>query len=299
MKRLLASAILPACTAAALAQTPCPLPDNCVTNPSFELVDPFSAAQDPEGWHGLSNPNESKRRVIGDSFQPPAVARTGNASISLSTPGQSQFRGMTTDWRNFNIPGVPFYDPFFDWDGGDVVVRGWYYIPTTHPIVGDFSFIKLNVKRGNQDYATFDAASRGPDTLRIQGHTNNEWRMYELRWPISEIRDEVFFNESEGYFVLPPYPDHLKITIGRFGFDNVPSSGVIFWDDISFVQEAGSSCPVCAADFNEDGGVDGSDVEAFFVEWVMGEACADVNEDGGVDGSDVEAFFLLWEAGGC
>ena len=44
MKRLLASAILPACTAAALAQTPCPLPDNCVTNPSFELVDPFSAA---------------------------------------------------------------------------------------------------------------------------------------------------------------------------------------------------------------------------------------------------------------
>ena len=31
----------------------------------------------------------------------------------------------------------------------------------------------------------------------------------------------------------------------------------------------------------------------------MGEACADVNEDGGVDGGDVEAFFLLWEAGGC
>jgi predicted dienelactone hydrolase len=55
----------------------------------------------------------------------------------------------------------------------------------------------------------------------------------------------------------------------------------------------------CPADFNEDGGVDGSDVEAFFVEWEMGDARADVNDDGGVDGSDVEVFFLLWEAGGC
>jgi hypothetical protein len=57
--------------------------------------------------------------------------------------------------------------------------------------------------------------------------------------------------------------------------------------------------PPCAADFNRDGGVDGSDVSAFFSAWEAGEGGADVNADGGVDGSDVDAFFALWEAGGC
>jgi hypothetical protein len=55
----------------------------------------------------------------------------------------------------------------------------------------------------------------------------------------------------------------------------------------------------CAADFNADGGVDGSDVEAFFAAWAAGDHMADVNQDGGVDGSDVEGFFNAWGAGGC
>jgi hypothetical protein len=55
----------------------------------------------------------------------------------------------------------------------------------------------------------------------------------------------------------------------------------------------------CAADFNQDGGVDGADVDAFFAAWEAGESAADVNEDGGIDGADVAAFFVLWEAGGC
>lgn len=55
----------------------------------------------------------------------------------------------------------------------------------------------------------------------------------------------------------------------------------------------------CPADFNQDGGVDGSDVEAFLIAWEIGETDGDVNCDGGVDGSDVETFFYYWEAGGC
>lgn len=57
--------------------------------------------------------------------------------------------------------------------------------------------------------------------------------------------------------------------------------------------------PCIYADFNEDGGVDGADVEAFFQAWEAAEERADVNRDGGVDGADVEAFFQAWEAGGC
>lgn len=60
-------------------------------------------------------------------------------------------------------------------------------------------------------------------------------------------------------------------------------------------------CPAasCPADFNNDGGVDGADVEAFYIVWEAGEAGADVNGDGGIDGGDVETFFAAWEAGGC
>ncbi|MBL9001953.1 MAG: proprotein convertase P-domain-containing protein [Phycisphaerae bacterium] len=60
-----------------------------------------------------------------------------------------------------------------------------------------------------------------------------------------------------------------------------------------------SFCPACAADYNQDGGVDGADVEAFYNDWENAVGCADVNEDGGIDGGDVEAFFNRWEAGGC
>lgn len=57
--------------------------------------------------------------------------------------------------------------------------------------------------------------------------------------------------------------------------------------------------PECPADFNQDGGIDGSDVDAFFTAWQAGEQAADVNLDGGVNGEDVEFFFAAWENGGC
>jgi hypothetical protein len=59
------------------------------------------------------------------------------------------------------------------------------------------------------------------------------------------------------------------------------------------------SCPPCIADFNIDGGVDGTDVESFYLVWATGQSCGDTNGDGGVDGSDIEAFFLAWSLGEC
>jgi hypothetical protein len=59
------------------------------------------------------------------------------------------------------------------------------------------------------------------------------------------------------------------------------------------------ACLECPADFNQDGGVDGTDVNVFFDRWQAGNCDADVNYDGGVDGDDVAVFFAAWEAGGC
>jgi hypothetical protein len=57
--------------------------------------------------------------------------------------------------------------------------------------------------------------------------------------------------------------------------------------------------PTCYADFNQDGGIDGGDVSAFFQAWEAGDGSADVNQDGGVDGADIATFFVAWEAGSC
>ena len=59
------------------------------------------------------------------------------------------------------------------------------------------------------------------------------------------------------------------------------------------------ACLDCPADFNQDGGVDGTDIDAYFFRWESGHCDADVNADGGVDGDDVGTFFAAWEAGGC
>jgi uncharacterized membrane protein len=55
----------------------------------------------------------------------------------------------------------------------------------------------------------------------------------------------------------------------------------------------------CFADFNNDGGVDGRDVEDFFLAWESGDIDGDINQDGGTDGGDIERFFTDWESGGC
>ncbi|MBS0198130.1 MAG: immunoglobulin domain-containing protein [Planctomycetes bacterium] len=59
------------------------------------------------------------------------------------------------------------------------------------------------------------------------------------------------------------------------------------------------ACLACPADFNQDGGIDGTDVDDFFEAWETGTCDADVNADGGIDGGDVDYFFFTWENGGC
>ncbi|MFZ4574239.1 MAG: hypothetical protein ACOYN0_07560 [Phycisphaerales bacterium] len=68
------------------------------------------------------------------------------------------------------------------------------------------------------------------------------------------------------------------------------AGGAVWWDDTEFgIAEA----PGCPADFNNDGGVDGDDVIAFFAEWDAGNA--DYDGANGTDGDDVIAFFADWD----
>lgn len=90
------------------------------------------------------------------------------------------------------------------------------------------------------------------------------------------------------------------VSLAPFYFDDLGcgSGYEQYWLKVDATPVPGS-CPACVADFNDDGGVDGADLAAFFPAWARAAACADANVDGGVDGGDVEAFFLVWQAGGC
>lgn len=267
----------------ASAQTPGP-----VTNSSFEELNVFSGSGEPTGWHNISNPLQSIRRTNGDGMQPPITARTGEACVEIKAPNAG-FRGWTTDVLDFST--FLFYDPAFTWGGPDIVVSGWYNIPASQPISGDACGIKLNVKYGNQDYGTYDPFGFPAPGPQITGHTNGEWRYWEVRWTQAQIQAAVAANEALGYFSTPPYPDHCKITLGRFGF-GVPS-GTIFWDDISFSQVT-----ACPADFNGDGFLDFTDFDDFVSAFEAGAGTSDFNGDGFLDFTDFDEFVAAFE-GGC
>lgn len=81
---------------------------------------------------------------------------------------------------------------------------------------------------------------------------------------------------------------------------NEPRTGMVGLYDFAAIDQRFDNFVLrgpCPGDFNVDGGVDGTDVDAFFVAWESGLSNADINNDGGVDGADVEAFFAFWENG--
>jgi hypothetical protein len=123
------------------------------------------------------------------------------------------------------------------------------------------------------------------DVLDFDGDGLGDFRVYDL--PESVIAGPGIDLGDDGRVVT------------RVQLENAAGGGTRFDAIVRFCYENCSSCPACPADYNSDGGVDGTDIGAFFPEWEASASCADVNQDGGVDGGDIEAFFTVWEAGGC
>jgi hypothetical protein len=186
--------------------------------------------------------------------------------------------------------------------GADGAVNGltsWYYDPstnTTTPIVGavrladQFSYTRV-------------------DLLTEDGFALGTYAAFSAPDDIGQERAFIF------------HPDRGITDLGSLVSGGLANNGWStlksvrhFGDNASVVglgyvqgQTNGSSafamtlpdCPECAADYDRDGGVTGSDIGAFFADFETGDSCADVDQDGGVTGADLGAFFALYEAGGC
>ena len=305
-----------ALAAPALAQTP------TLQNGDFEIQCAFGCGCTgafAEGWHAPGCNNSVVRRFVGDGLTPALspigtpnalTPRSGNAVMALTTRGSGGYVGFHTDTVNFcycdqtcgticNGP-YPFFDPFWDYNGGDTVVTGWYMIPANAPITGDHAGIKINVKVQNQDVATLE-------DLSITGHTNGQWTQFTMVFTREQVQEKYECNRGIrpdcGCNCVPaaPLPNHLKIEPLRFAGDGTATSGVIFWDDITFVQLP----PVtgCDADANQDGNVDQGDVD-YVINVVAGgdnptNFDGDFNRDGNVDQGDIDALINVVAGGDC
>jgi hypothetical protein len=308
-----------ALTAGASAQT------NGLQNGGFERICFICGGPFAEGWHSPGGDTIAPRRFVGDGLLP-AIApvgtpnaitpRTGNALQAVGTHGTGGFEGVTTDTVNFCHcdqtcqtfcnPPFPYFDPIFDYNGGDLIVSGWYMIPENDPLVGDMAGISVAVKVNNQNVASIE-------TLSITGHTNGQWVQFTQAYSRAAIQESyecnVGIRPDCGCSCVPssPLPDHVKITLVRFVGDGTPTSGTIYWDDITYTQLPGG--PTCdGIDFNNDGLFpDTLDIDDFLSVFSGGGCsndpnCGDVdfNNDGLFpDTLDIDALLSVFSGGPC
>lgn len=118
----------------------------------------------------------------------------------------------------------------------------------------------------------------------------------DRRVPVGEVT-----GATSGTMFIDLNPAHASVLSGsRIRCMITDDCGILISQPIVVtVTDGASSCPACAADFDQDGGVTGSDIGAFFAVFESGATCADVDADGAVTASDLSAFFTLVEAGGC
>lgn len=222
----------------------------------------------------------------------------------VNTSGQIAFAGSITgtDVATANDGTL--------WSNGDgelrLVAREGFSAPELPPGViftDSFSAPLIN----EQGQICFTATISGPGVTS----TNNE-----TLWATDSLGALVLvMREGTTQLDVNPDPEVTDLrTVSSFGFLDVPG-----WNgfndrgelaiDVTFVGSTDAiviaalpvitQCPNCPADFDEDGGVTGADIAAFFAEFEGGLPCADTDQDGGITGADIAVFFVAYEAGGC
>ena len=215
------------------------------------------------------------------------IVRSSTTSIAQGTVIATLTAGFTYD-DTTAVPGTTYY----------------YWIKVRQP--GNDTVYKYTTIDGNSGYRAGanvpPTANAGPDQT-VSDADGNGVESVTFDGSASTDTDGtiVSYQWTEGATTLSSGPGALQTTQLTLGEHTVTltvtdNQGATGTDTVVITVNGGLPCP---ADFNNDGGVDGADVESFFVAWEAGDTSSDVNADGGVDGGDVETFYRAWEAGGC
>lgn len=172
-------------------------------------------------------------------------------------------------------------------------------VTTPPPGVTDHA-ARITLRR--EDGQVFDLISFTARLLANTASTGAAIEIMPLLNGEDGLNDPLYFDASGYYgssFSYDESPNVRGSTARLKGYDTYKIKLFVDYAFTALTLEDASAPPPCIADFNGDGGIDGADVEAFFVAWETGDPGSDVNSDGGVDGADVETFFVSWESGGC
>jgi hypothetical protein len=254
--------------AALLAAAPASAQRDEIHNPGFEIPHEFDGAQRPEGWILFDIPF-AERRTLDDGLTPPALARSGEASLALN--GGKDFVGASTDTLDENFE---YYNLNYTW-GNTATFSGWYAIPADAPIKGAKAGLKMEFRRPEPDNSIY----QGFEALSIDGHTNGEWVYFEL-----VVGPEDFVD-------FPPYANRVSLLPLRFGAND--SVGTIFWDDLVYEQSGGDCYPDC----NDDTVLDFFDFLCFLNAFDQSDEYADCEDNGIFDFFDFLCFLNEFDAG--
>jgi hypothetical protein len=214
-------------------------------------------------------------------------------SIRVVTNGFASFTGTSNAFSNGPIPSaaVPNDALYPLWDDLDFDVTGAAYTQLLGTLGSDARFIiqwntvgQYNVGLTPLDTNTFQVALFEDGSFEFRyANVSLETTVDTTTIGFENADGTIAFQSAETRETL-----NAAVPISFRANSTLGDTGV-----------CGNGCPPCAADYDNNGGVDGGDLGAFFADFEAGETCADVDGNGGVDGGDLGFFFAVFEAGGC
>ena len=241
---------------------------------------------------------------------------TGAGIVSISFAPQTSVcpPQAATANRSYRITGTGNGTTRFAWtiQGPQFAIGSLDESPLTgvSPSLRDQFVAKINAAAaaagcGASNNSIRAVAGRSPIMFRIftsGGNAPELWVGPAFRNPTCFVSAIVGVNGS-GSCTIGPQIEEVPSTrsdCNHNGIDDLEDvfNGTSSDDNADGIPDE-CGCAPCIADFNQDGGVDGSDVASYFEDWMNGRTCADANYDGGVDGPDISAFFDVWALGGC
>lgn len=216
-------------------------------------------------------------------------------STSVSQPYQGPYYRVTpTDLGGGSIGVMPFH------------LHDYASVPN-NPASGT-SPTPVNLDTGSvvlEFYGPVKAENQAVSPVEIEYVGANSDNPYAALWFTAGVSDRALTLTRIAcippgtYTVTPVLTGTNRLLCDVPGFASPPVADFSYRFAVSSGGVDCGDCPTCAADFDNNGGVDGGDIGAFFAAFETGSTCADVDDNGGVDGGDLAAFFLVFEAGGC
>lgn len=242
--------------------------------------------------------NGARRRTLTDGASPPALVRSGDASLELPPNTIQPFIGADTN--EFRVDILTLNDPAYVYGCGPGVFTAWYAIPASAPLQGignggQSAGLKLEFRRANSSiYFAFE-------DLSIEGHTDGQWQQASMT--ITEADWQAAFDEFNMGEPYPDFPIAVSLLVLRFG--DTSDTGTIFFDDLEWSELEYDVADVTtdgASNGLRDGDVTLSDFSFYLTLWSNMDMSADLTTDGTSNGipdgavtlSDFSFYLSAW-----